>query len=247
MKKLSAVLAVAVIIGAVGCSNEEETTPPPPAKAYEVWVAGTDNSIPPSGVPTLVKLQPSGSVVGTVPLATAPGDITECGGYLYTNVNNNLYEIDPVTGSVLASYDVQDPNGTDRYDGIGTMNDELRLLHRGTKSVYRLTTTGSVTSSYPIFGQTPLGLAGYAGSVWYYDYADRKVFKVRDADGKYLSAFYYGPYPQGLGFDGQYLWGYDGANRTVIKINPASAETVSSFPFPSPNFDVSGLTVYIKP
>jgi hypothetical protein len=60
-------------------------------------------------------------------------------------VTNNLYKLDPATGSVLASWYI--PNSTDHPTGLGFGSDQL-FVGMGSDSVYIYTTGGAYVSQF---------------------------------------------------------------------------------------------------
>jgi hypothetical protein len=60
-------------------------------------------------------------------------------------VTNNLYKLDPATGSVLASWYI--PNSTDHPTGLGFGNNQL-FVGMGSDSVYIYTTGGAYVSQF---------------------------------------------------------------------------------------------------
>jgi DNA-binding beta-propeller fold protein YncE len=147
-----------------------------------------------------------------------------------------VYKINPVSGSVVASFEkpflgvVSDPEPS----GLTWDESNLWLAEMTSNRLYNATATGSIRLYFNAPNDSPWGLAWDGMYLWNADRDQRKIYRL-DADdwGKVLGSFASpGNNPCGLTWADNYLWNADFGERKIFKIDPQSGSVVTSFSAP---------------
>ncbi len=170
------------------------------------------------------------------PEGTKVGGVTFDGKNVWAACGDKLNAIDPTTGEVKRSLDVQAHAGT-AFDGKHLYQIAESLIQKVDPD------TGKVISTIPAPGRGgDSGLAWAEGSLWVGEYRARKIHQVDPATGKVLRTIESNRFVTGVTWLGNELWHatWEGDESELRRVDPESGEVLERVELPA-GVNVSGL------
>ena len=122
-----------------------------------------------------------------------------------------------------------DPKGL-AYDGT-----YFWLIDDYTNKIFKMTTSGTVVSSYFTPSKRPNGIAYYDGTLYLSDWGEDLIYLLDPSDCSVSSSYSSpGSSSRGLAHDGTYLWNADSSSDIIYKLNPATGSIISTTTSPGP-------------
>jgi glutamine cyclotransferase len=170
------------------------------------------------------------------PEGTKVGGVSFDGKHVWAACGDKLNSIDPATGKLQRSLDVQAHAGT-AFDG-------KHLYQIAESHIQRVDPdTGKVISTIPAPGHGgDSGLAWAEGSLWVGEYRARKIHQVDPATGKILRTIESNRFVTGVTWLGNELWHatWEGDESELRRVDPKSGEVLETLELPA-GVTVSGL------
>jgi streptogramin lyase len=170
------------------------------------------------------------------PEGTKVGGVTFDGKNVWAACGDKLNAIDPTTGEMQRSLDVQAHAGT-AFDGkhlYQIAESRIQKVDPG---------TGMVISTIPAPGNGgDSGLAWAEGSLWVGEYRARKIHQVDPVTGRVLRTIESNRFVTGVTWLGNELWHatWEGDESELRRVDPKSGEVLESVELPA-GVNVSGL------
>ena len=131
---------------------------------------------------------------------------------------------------ILSSFPA--PPGSNPH-GLAWDGTNLWLADNGSDTIFELTTTGTVVSSFPTPGPNPRGLTWDGTNLWLSDNNTDTVYEL-STTGTIVSSFPSpGPNAQGMTWDGSNLWVTDEVADRIFQVT-TTGTVLSSFATPGP-------------
>jgi sugar lactone lactonase YvrE len=173
---------------------------------------------------------------GPFPDGTKVGGVSFDGQNVWAAVGDKLSAIDPDSGKVRRSLDVQAHAGT-AFDGKHLYQiAESRIQKVDPES-------GKVLATIPAPGNGgDSGLAWAEGSLWVGEYRARKIHQVDPATGEVLRSIESNRFVTGVTWLGKELWHatWEGDESELRHVDPKSGEVLETLQLPA-GVNVSGL------
>jgi glutamine cyclotransferase len=170
------------------------------------------------------------------PEGTKVGGVSFDGKNVWAACGDKLNAIDPATGALQRSLDVQAHAGT-AFDG-------KHLYQIAESHIQKVDPdTGKVISTIPAPGNGgDSGLAWAEGSLWVGEYRARKIHQVDPGTGKVLRTIESNRFVTGVTWLGNELWHatWEGDESELRRVDPKSGEVLETLELPA-GVNVSGL------
>ena len=170
------------------------------------------------------------------PEGTKVGGVSFDGKNVWAACGDRLNAIDPASGKLQRSLEVQAHAGT-AFDG-------KHLYQIAESQIQKVDPdTGKVISTIPAPGHGgDSGLAWAEGSLWVGEYRARKIHQVDPGTGKVLRTLESNRFVTGVTWLGSELWHatWEGDESELRRVDPKSGEVLESLELPA-GVNVSGL------
>ncbi len=177
-----------------------------------IWIAYNRHSE--SG--QLIKLDNNGNMLNSLSV-NHEGGLTYGNGYLWAGDYDQIYKINPVTGSIVNAYSLSSiPDFEPYLEQLGYESGYIWVFSWNGGMLYKLNEfTGEVVNQFST--EQLYGLSFANGQVWVID--GDKLYSMNTSTGYYINSYEIegNYYPDGLTYDGTNFWAsYNGNNSKKI-------------------------------